>query len=253
MRTGLLIVIVSPAPADVGYPANLRMGLEQRGFRVASCRSASDIAGRLAQSGDQAESDEAMIVIDGRQRGGMEAAAYAQAMFPDAGVMALLDAGDETGMIPFFRNGIDAWVPYGASAEVLASAVLGHLRGRHRLRTDDGMAVAAPFIPVKGAWTLSEQGWKLRGPGGRVLALTTIERALLQCLHDAPNHRASHLSLVRALRPYAGTGNAQALQPADHSRLGVAISRLRRKASVQGLELPLKSVHNWGYMFTGFP
>lgn len=96
-------------------------------------------------------------------------------------------------------------------------------------------------------WSLHESGSVLMAPAGGRIPLTTGERAFISTLLAADGLRAPHRELIDAVNAcYA------AAAPRTHqARLGVLISRLRRKIKRYGYDLPLKSVHNWGYMFTG--
>lgn len=94
-------------------------------------------------------------------------------------------------------------------------------------------------------WQFIDKNWALRCPDGQSIALTTGERAFLSILLSAPFQQATHAQLIDAV-------NAAYKQdePRTHSvRLGVMVSRMRRKFNGAGMPLPLKSLHGWGYMF----
>ena len=100
-----------------------------------------------------------------------------------------------------------------------------------------------PVEPSMGHWTLATQDWKLRSPQGSVLALTTHEFALLNCLIRAQGSVVSKQELIiQILGPRAQNGN---------ERLNLLVARLRKKASDTLTEpLPLKTAHQLGYAFT---
>src|SRR5690606_28199266 len=111
----------------------------------------------------------------------------------------------------------------------------------------DVSAAARAAAGASAVWSLPEQAWILASPEGKRIALTTGERAFLMALLAAPNQRAAHADLISAVNEAYKQESVSALQ----SRLSVLVSRLRRKCAEHGAGLPLKSVHNWGYMFTG--
>ena len=95
--------------------------------------------------------------------------------------------------------------------------------------------------PASG-WQLTEGGWVLRDPERRELSLTTAERAFLTCLFDNRGQAVTRDQLIVALG-----GNTFDFDP---HRLDSLASRLRRKAGEVGINLPLRSVRNTGYVFS---
>lgn len=82
-------------------------------------------------------------------------------------------------------------------------------------------------------------------PEGGQLDLTTTERQLLQTMCLQPDKRASHQQLLEAI----SNGDESEDPVVAHNRLGVVISRLKRKAQGENMTLPIRSVYKWGYMF----
>jgi len=103
-----------------------------------------------------------------------------------------------------------------------------------------GNAGVAPK-PAPG-WQLAEGGWVLRDPERRELSLTTAERAFLNCLFENRGQPVTRDALIVALG-----GNTFDFDP---HRLDSLASRLRRKAQEVGINLPLRSVRNTGYVFS---
>jgi Response regulators consisting of a CheY-like receiver domain and a winged-helix DNA-binding domain len=95
-------------------------------------------------------------------------------------------------------------------------------------------------------WTLRDHGWTLVSPEGKTLTLTTAEREFMTALLTSPDHRMARKALYA--RP---SGMDMPLAREGHASRGldVMVSRLRRKAQLAGMRLPLRSVRRWGYMF----
>jgi DNA-binding response OmpR family regulator len=100
---------------------------------------------------------------------------------------------------------------------------------------------SVPLKPASG-WELAEGGWVLRDPERRELSLTTAERAFLNCLFEHRGQAIKRDQLIGALG-----GNTFDFDP---HRLDSLASRLRRKAAEIGINLPLRSVRNTGYVFS---
>ena len=83
-------------------------------------------------------------------------------------------------------------------------------------------------------WSLSDTRRTLFGPQGVTLPLTPIEGQFLAGLFSSPG------CCVRR------SANAQGMQS---RRLDVLVSRLRSKARQAGVDLPLRAVRHWGYIF----
>ncbi|TCT01482.1 hypothetical protein EDC26_12417 [Paralcaligenes ureilyticus] len=97
------------------------------------------------------------------------------------------------------------------------------------------------------AWALVDQGWVLSGPDGSRVDLTTGERAFLQTLFLTPDLRARRADLMDAI----DISYAAAVGAGKGTRLGLLVSRMRRKFQARGVVLPLRAVHGFGYMFAG--
>jgi len=184
-----------------------------------------------------------VAVLAGQLKQSIDAARYLRAVCPGTGIVVLMHGRSDAGCIQALDTGADAYCPAGASSALLAAVVFSLLR---RLTPASGLASPASVDPDRG-WALHEGGSVLTGPGGARISLTTGERAFMKTLLYAREARASHRQLIDAVN--ACYANAA---PRTHqARLGVLVSRLRRKFASHGYDMPLKSVHNWGYMFTG--
>src|SRR5690606_11778656 len=97
-------------------------------------------------------------------------------------------------------------------------------------------------------WALRDHGLTLVSPEGRSLTLTTAELQFMTSLLAAPDHRLARKAL--SARPMGGDGQFAPAGAHESRGLDVMVSRLRRKAQLAGMRLPLRSVRRWGYMFT---
>lgn len=133
-------------------------------------------------------------------------------------------------------NGTDLWI-----------AAISSLLRRFRA-SESRLEVATAAVPmsqVEKTWVVADEGWLLFSPEGEKLALTTTERQLVNALCHQPDKRASHQHLLDAI----SNGDESEDMAVAHNRLGVVVSRLKRKAQSQGIQVPIRSVYKWGYMF----
>lgn len=109
----------------------------------------------------------------------------------------------------------------------MLDGALGHLRN-HLLN------ISEP------GWKLTEDGWLLVDPERNRLRLAARERALLLALARHPARQMKRQALMRAI----GSG----ADPDDSgASLSVLISRLRKKAAQDRINLPLRAVRGKGY------
>jgi len=141
--------------------------------------------------------------------------------------------------IDALRLGADAYMVKPIHIEELV-ATIHRLGSRVRAMSSPPADAASP--PARGAgWQLVEGGWILCDPQGRRMKLTTNERAFLSGLVEAAGAAVEREALL---------GRVFGDDPdADPRRLAVIASRLRRKAEVQGMALPLHVVRGSGYQF----
>lgn len=176
------------------------------------------------------------------------AAASILAAVPQVGVLVCLDACDDASLAGVLQLGVDAWCPRNCAPAVMALA-LHSLKRRLEACAPSVHPSASPVIQHRGAgaklpvWMLLDHGWVLKTPAGKALRLTSSERAFMLGLAQSEAHTATHAQLLHAL------GRGEPDTSAARARLGVLVSRLRRKAAAQGEQLPLQSLHSRGYMF----
>ena len=99
----------------------------------------------------------------------------------------------------------------------------------------------AASVQTHTIWSLIEGGWRLVGPTGEGISLTSSEKHFLEQFVGEADKRVRREDLVPEQSSYAQKSRA----------IDSLVSRLRRKAAEQNIELPLRSVHGWGYSFIG--
>ncbi|WP_397475151.1 winged helix-turn-helix domain-containing protein [Pusillimonas sp.] len=173
-------------------------------------------------------------------------AASILAATPQVGVLACIDACDDATLATTLQLGVDIWCPRTSSPQILALSLHSLKRRLERCEPTSGAPKGVPCDSdtEAGFWALKDQGWVLETPAGRLVRLTSAERQFVLGLVQQANQAASHAELLQAL------GRHQPDSAAARSTLGVLVSRLRRKVAGHGAELPVRSIHNRGYMFT---
>lgn len=190
------------------------------------------------------------IVLAGPPARNCMAATHLRALFPSAGILALVDSGRKTVLKHTLQSGVDTCCRDTASASLLM-ANLHPLIARIAVSVPPQTpkspeAAVLKSMPDAPGWTLIERGWVLLGPQQQRMRLTIGERAFIATLVAAPGLRADYPRLILAV----SSGYAAKPTPMNQARLIALVSRLRHKFCAQGSEPPLRSVHRWGYMFT---
>ena len=97
--------------------------------------------------------------------------------------------------------------------------------------------------PEDGVWHLAKQDWRLIGPDGKSINLTSRELLLLKCLFEANGETVSKRAIADKII-------GSRIFNSDE-RLDVMLARLRKKClTILGQPLPIKTVHHVGYAFT---
>ncbi len=234
------IMLFAPADDQNARQAGRRRlsELEAQGLAVSYCADMPQLYRNTRQSTGAGTVTAAVLGATHSQN--CIVAAHLRALHPALGVVVLAESESESTLLQYMQSGADYCCSARASSQLLA-AILFRLLWRLDVSASHAAASAATV------WSLPEQAWILANPEGKRIALTTGERAFLMALMSAPNQRAAHADLIVAVN----NAYAQESVSSQQSRLSVLVSRLRRKCAEQGVSLPLKSVHNWGYMFTG--
>lgn len=225
------LLVFAPGPERVRIDA-LRAG----GFRLnhyvdqdslcAEARTVPDAGGTVA----------ILMAASAQNR---NAAVWLRATLPDLGLIALLQTGTEEEQMALIQAGVDWICPVGASNDLLVAMLLSLWKRRMAGKP------AANAARQHGDWSLVENGWTLKGPEGQRVGLTVSERAVLMALFEAPELSASYEELLAAVNHALGCGP----ETDRKTRVGVMISRLRKKCQRHDMVLPIRSMQNQGYVF----
>lgn len=227
--------------------AQYSRALTQFGFRIFDCPDTRSLRHALRHELQRARntSEPIMAVLASSAPSNRSAVSILTAT-PQVGVLACVDGCDDATLVATLQLGVDAWCPRDSSPELLALTLHGLKR-----RLERGVFAGAESSQARGpsfgvrasgeAWVLKDQGWALEAPDGASIRLTSSERQFLMCLAGQSDRSASHAQLLRAIGRKVSD---------DRTILSVLVSRLRRKVAKHG-ELPIQSVHNRGYMFSG--
>ncbi|ARP96852.1 response regulator transcription factor [Bordetella genomosp. 13] len=146
--------------------------------------------------------------------------AQVRSCVPVAGLVVMLAGAPADARIAAMDAGADAC----CHADTNAAEVAAMLRASLRYRGQGGR---------RSQWRLMARDRVLAGPADQWVPLTLAESRLLKRLLDAPGWL-----LPRGDRQLGGGRS-----------LDVTVSRLRAKALGLGVQLPLFTVRDWGYMF----
>jgi len=219
--------------------ASLCHMLAQSGFSVHSCQNVPELFRQAEKSCDIILLDIGQPLLDGFSllpRLSEIARAGVVVLAEDAGLEVRLRA---------LQSGADACLMQHGDQRELVAVILALIR-RDRRRAvpvaDRSEAVELAQVAPAGSWHLRDRGWTLVSPSGSTVSLSARERMVLQELLAEPGHPVDRLRLNELL--YPGSEAQQRSRSVD-----VMISRLRRKASSYGLELPIRTVYGGGYLF----
>lgn len=243
--------------SETGFDAaRLMPALSQQGYAPVHCPDTTVLRAKLHEfAAVLATGSEPIMVVLAATPSRNHAAAGILAAWPQVGVLVQLDACDDATLIGALQLGIDAWCPRSCSPNVLVLALHNLQRRLERALSSTVRHQAADVIaragaqrqlhaPVRAQWLLCDLAWRLQTPTGQNVRLTSAERGFMLKLTEHPQLSASHAQLFQALGCTPGS-------PTAKTRLGVLVSRLRQKVAQHGIQLPLKSLHSWGYMFAG--
>ncbi|MDV2115946.1 EAL domain-containing protein [Alcaligenes faecalis] len=162
--------------------------------------------------------------------------------FGSLGVVAVQSGLSASARVQLLLTGADACLALDVQAPELM-AWCHAVRRRNVYAAVDASQAAHETQDHSGQqeWVLRDKGWTLVAPNGVGLELTHSERQLMDAFIRHADARFSREDLMRD----------KGLAASDSRAVDSLISRLRRKASQAGVALPIKSVHGWGYTFTG--
>ncbi|RYX96033.1 MAG: response regulator transcription factor [Comamonadaceae bacterium] len=136
------------------------------------------------------------------------------------------------------RHGADAYLVKPVHIEELFETINAVQRRSKRKHAAPPEPVH--LTPARSGVRLLEGGWVLCDQAGKRMKLTTAERAFLSALFRARGKAVSRdeLAVVLGGDPF----------DFDAHRIDAIVSRLRRKADAEGIQLPLHAVRGTGYL-----
>lgn len=245
MKPTLPVSFFAPQGSTALDPARNQCisGLQEQGFQVVRCTDIQTLHQQILTNASTHLPP--VTILAGTVTENCAATTYLRTLHIGVGIVAIVCPAQEADTIRLLQSGVDNYFSLDGSAALLG-AILFRLLARNGDALPKSHAEPAVTEP-RGVWSLQEQAWVLVSPDQLRITLTTGERAFLMALFNAPDLRATHRTLIDAVN----AGYALTSPPTHQARLGVMVSRMRRKFAEHGLAMPLKSVHNWGYMFTG--
>jgi len=138
------------------------------------------------------------------------------------------------------QSGADACLPSPVDERELACVVLALAR-----RVGPGEdTVSAEALGDLGRWELRDQDWTLAAPSGVQLSLSANERLIVRALLELAGRSIGRTELAAQLSTEGDSPRSTGARSID-----VIISRLRRKAELAGVVLPIRTVYGSGYLF----
>lgn len=211
-------------------------GLSDRGLDAQASASLGRLLDALARRGKRT----CCIILQGEVLPLLHALGFIRALHANLPVAVSTGLSSQDQLVALLAAGADFLLPDDAGIELMAAAASAMIRSQ--------LGTARRKMPKKKGmrWELNRKTAELVAPDGTQTGLTDLEMALLHGVFSAPDCRIARTDLLRLVLPeQALTHPRQAA-----SYLGVLISRLRSKLRNNGLELPLSSIHGWGYRFT---
>ncbi|MBC7203632.1 MAG: winged helix-turn-helix domain-containing protein [Pusillimonas sp.] len=169
---------------------------------------------------------------------------YLRAAVPGVCIVVRVPNYHEQTLMHALQSGADSYFCSPASPRFLSTLLFSRLRGGG-LSLPPVNLLESGLVPDQ-AWCFAEQSWAVVGPDGTRVRLTSSERAFLLALTGQPEMCASHEVLIKQL--WLGSNTAR---QSGRERMSVMVSRLRQKFKEKGLELPIRTLHGSGYMFSG--
>ncbi|MGY6273861.1 response regulator transcription factor [Achromobacter denitrificans] len=137
------------------------------------------------------------------------------------------------------QSGADACLPEPQDPRELACILLSLAR-----RLPAGLDAAQADPASNGQWELRDQGWTLAAPTGTTISLSANERLIVRSLLEVAGRAVGRSELGEGLQIDGGSARASGSRSID-----VIVSRLRRKAELAGVILPIRTVYGSGYLF----
>lgn len=163
--------------------------------------------------------------------------------FPDAAIVAVGGFSEMERRVHAYLAGADNCLSTLSGPEELAAILLAI--GRKSMRRSSGAATAegdrADAGECAAAWVLAADGWMLASTDGLQLELRKSERVLMQAFVRNPGMAVCRGERIEGVDGRLLTGRT----------IDVVVNRLKRRAEMRGVALPIKSLRGRGYVFVG--
>lgn len=189
-----------------------------------------------------------LFLISGKSNEALSALSRLRSLHAHLPILVEIPEFNEADILHLLYCGADHYCLQNTSPDFWIATLSCLLRRARLPEMSAGQTIVAPEprANVEQTWVLVDKGWVLMSPEGKSLTLTTTERQLIKALCTSADKRASHELLLEAI----SNGDESIDLEVAHNRLGVVISRLKRKAQKSQIDnLPIRSVYKWGYMF----
>jgi DNA-binding response OmpR family regulator len=232
---------------DPGLRMDLVEFLEDRGFSVREAVDGGELDRHLAAGPAD------LVILDVMLPGesGMDIARRLRRDH-DLGILMLTCLGDTRTHLAGLDAGADAYLVKNVDLSVVEATVRALLRrrGANATPAESGHEVAwsepvaRPQDPGAPIWIYDSVYWSLGAPNGVSVRLTPKERSLIEALLSKPHETVSRTAILAAVGYREDTFGSRALD--------ALVRRLRRKIVEEtGVELPVQTVHAYGYVFSG--
>ncbi len=226
-----LIMTPDDADRDRIIAAMLLAGISAKG-----CSTPLELFGLLSEDTYDA------VVMDISELGELGYALVARLRgSPELGIVVIGGNLTLDARLRCLQSGADACVPLPADERELACVLLALAR---RLPAWQEEEESAPQRGTDEGWELRDQDWTLVAPGGEELSLSANERQIVRLLLGAAGGANGRAELARELAV-----EGPAVRSTGERSIDVIVSRLRRKAELAGLVLPIRTVYGSGYLF----
>lgn len=170
-----------------------------------------------------------------------------RSIVPHSGIVVVSQLESEAQRTELLFAGADTALPMHVSATELVATKHALRRRAERFLSYTAETFVAATEPMPTSftadtpWILQDKGWSMLSPSGVVIELTYGEKQLIELFSHSHDGRVSREDFLQIK-----SGGLQSKRAVDS-----LISRLKRKAAELKLDLPIRSVHGWGYSFAG--
>lgn len=225
-----------------------QQALAQAGFTVQPMSQAMELYQEVAETLSNNRQVPVICLVSGGGNDALAVIARLRAKQAQLPILVELPDLDEIKIAQALYCGADQYCLSSTSPDLWVATVSSLLRRTRASLSSVSLATPTPqaaSLQTADHWKLLDEGWLLEAPTGQQITLTTTERQLMKTLLQQPDRRASHQQLLDAI----SNGDESEDQAIAHNRLGVVISRLKRKGQAAHMIIPIRSVYKWGYMF----